>query len=154
MSFLRGAFSTLPSLTAPASEDWCESNYVVSPAIAEFWNTISSLRIIATGIVGLLVGLRQNYRRRFLVPSVMLVFVGLGSTLFHATLTYWGQALDELTMCVCKRPPLARSRAQTSATSCSPAHTGASLFFAHNFLTPGTPFTPPSTPIFLSLIHI
>ena len=88
----------LASLAAPASEDWCEPNYAVVPYIAEFWNTLSSLPIIATGAVGLYLGLRQGYRRRFLIPYATLIVVGVGSTLFHGTLTYWGQALDELTM--------------------------------------------------------
>ncbi len=89
------AFSTF---FGPASEDWCEANYVVTPHIAEFWNTVSSLLIILTGLVGLATAVRQGYRSRFLVPYAILILVGSGSTIFHATLTYWGQALDELTM--------------------------------------------------------
>ena len=87
-----------PTFFGPASEDWCEANYVVTPHIAEFWNTVSSLLIILTGSLGLATAFRQGYRSRFLVPYAILILVGSGSTIFHATLTYWGQALDELTM--------------------------------------------------------
>jgi dihydroceramidase len=27
-----------------ASVDWCEENFAMSPFVAEFWNTISSVR--------------------------------------------------------------------------------------------------------------
>ena len=50
-------------------------------------------------------------------------------------------------MCVCKEPPRARARAQTSATSCSPRARGPTYFFARNFFTPDAPSTPPPTPI-------
>jgi hypothetical protein len=42
-----------------------------------------------------------GYTRRFLVPSVLLTLVGLGSIGFHGTLRYPGQVLDELTMVYC-----------------------------------------------------
>ena len=70
----------------------------MSPYIAEFWNTLSSLPIIAAGVFGVFIALRERYRKRFLIPALALTVVGVGSTAFHATLSYWGQALDELTM--------------------------------------------------------
>jgi dihydroceramidase len=78
-----------------ASIDWCEQNYAVTPWVAEFWNTLSSLAIVAAGLVGL--------RTRRFAPEVRLAFalltlVGLGSIAFHGTLRFELQMLDELPM--------------------------------------------------------
>lgn len=78
-----------------SSIDWCEQNYAVTPWIAEFWNTLSSLAMVAAGLVGL--------RTRHLVWEVraafgLLLVVGLGSIAFHGTLRFELQMLDELPM--------------------------------------------------------
>jgi len=78
-----------------ASIDWCEQNYVITPWIAEFWNTLSSLAMVAAGLVGL-------WTRRFggevRLAFALLVVVGLGSIAFHGTLRFELQMLDELPM--------------------------------------------------------
>jgi len=79
--------------------DWCEGNYEVVSYIAEYWNTISSLPIIALGLFGAF-----NTRRhatldlRFTLGFLMLALVGCGSAAFHATLRRQAQMLDELPM--------------------------------------------------------
>jgi dihydroceramidase len=80
-----------------SSVDWCESNYRFSPYVAEFMNTLSSLAMITVGIVGL-VRYRKTLERRFLVAFFAIAVVGLGSALFHATLRFELQMLDELPM--------------------------------------------------------
>ncbi|KAG0288782.1 Alkaline ceramidase 3 [Linnemannia gamsii] len=79
-----------------ASVDWCENNYVVSYYIAEFWNTISSLFIVALGELGLY--LCPTKEKRFKVAFRTISVVGIGSTLFHGTLRHKMQLLDELPM--------------------------------------------------------
>ena len=79
----------------------CELNYVYSNYIAEFWNTLSSIPIVIFGAWATFNSLRYSYEIRFLIPSVLLTLVGLGSIFFHGTLLYAGQALDELTMIYC-----------------------------------------------------
>ncbi|KAG0211747.1 Alkaline ceramidase 3 [Mortierella sp. GBA30] len=79
-----------------ASVDWCENNYVVTYYIAEFWNTISSLFIIALGELGLY--LCPTKEKRFKVAFRTISIVGIGSTLFHGTLRHKMQLLDELPM--------------------------------------------------------
>lgn len=81
-----------------ASVDWCEPNYVYTPFVAEFFNTLSSVPIVICALAGLVVALRNGYRRRFLLPIVLMGVVGVGSMAFHGTLLFEGQALDELPM--------------------------------------------------------
>ncbi|KAI8619500.1 ceramidase [Chytriomyces sp. MP71] len=81
--------------------DWCEENYIVTDFVAEFWNTVSCvfhLIAMTEGIYSL---------RRLNVPlseySLYLMFacigvIGIGSILFHATLQFHSQMLDELPM--------------------------------------------------------
>uniref|UniRef100_A0A8C3MPY4 Alkaline ceramidase n=1 Tax=Geospiza parvula TaxID=87175 RepID=A0A8C3MPY4_GEOPR len=65
-----------------AEVDWCESNFVRSAVIAEYYNTVS-----ASGRLGLLCHLK-----------VPLLLAGLFSMYFHMTLSYVGQLLDELSI--------------------------------------------------------
>ena len=100
--------------------DWCEENYQVTSYIAEFWNTISNLVIILLPLYGIYwsLKLRSKYRSlkkqqknlslnpigSFKVPTTIifchigLLLVGLGSWLFHMTLLYPMQLLDEIPM--------------------------------------------------------
>lgn len=78
-----------------ANIEWCE--YILHPYqysyyIAEFWNTLSSLIII-------IIGIWELYRRYFEANLIIpIITTGLGSTIFHATQSYIGQVIDELSM--------------------------------------------------------
>jgi len=78
--------------------EWCEENYVHHPLIAEFWNSTSSLALIAVGLVAKLFVAKNVSEKE---PNLYLVWllmalVGSGSVLFHATLSVAGQVFDEL----------------------------------------------------------
>jgi alkaline ceramidase len=76
--------------------DWCEPNYVYSQYIAEFWNTISNIIFLIMGFYGI------KYCRNNKLPSIYLyifltyILIGVFSAYFHATLTIYGQLLDEI----------------------------------------------------------
>eukprot|EP00835_Amoeboradix_gromovi_P002478 NODE_141_length_17903_cov_0.288643.p7 type:complete len:238 gc:universal NODE_141_length_17903_cov_0.288643:2523-1810(-) len=71
--------------------DFCELNYQHSFYVAEFFNALSSLALMYFGAAAF----RDT---RFKISSALLIFVGIGSMLFHATLKYKMQLLDELPM--------------------------------------------------------
>ncbi|KNC49359.1 alkaline ceramidase 3 [Thecamonas trahens ATCC 50062] len=83
-----------------SSIDWCEDNYAVSYYVAEWWNTLSNIPIV---ILCILAWHKAHHRSTFLPPHLRsaylwLLLVFCGSTVFHATLSYAGQLLDELPM--------------------------------------------------------
>ena len=86
--------------TQTASENWCEADYTHSFYVAEWWNTLSSFPLVIFSLLALRLGLLHGYPKRLLLPSLLTALVGLGSVWFHGTLSYGGQALDELSMVV------------------------------------------------------
>ena len=81
-----------------ANHDFCEHNYVYTPYIAEFWNTITNLAMIIPPIYGIWDVRKQKFEKRFYICYSMLLTIGLGSWLFHMTLWYEMQLLDEIPM--------------------------------------------------------
>lgn len=81
-----------------ASIDWCERNYVVSYYVAEWWNTVSNIVLIALGTIGLYHTFVRGFEPRFVVLSLATLTIGCGSALFHGTLTHVGQQGDETPM--------------------------------------------------------
>ena len=81
-----------------ANYDWCESNYVVTQYVAEFFNTLSGVPTLTVGLYFALKSAKHGYGFRFALAGWMLAVVGFGSVAFHGTLTRLGQMLDELPM--------------------------------------------------------
>ena len=79
--------------------DWCEENYVWSPYIAEWWNTLSSLTLLFEGLFFLIYGtyFTNNISERNLLQVFggWFIIIGIGSIIFHGTLSVFGQFLDE-----------------------------------------------------------
>ena len=75
--------------------DWCEQNYAVTPYVAEFFNTVSSLAMVIAGVLG---ASRRSLDGRVRIAFGLLVLVGVGSLAFHGTLRRELQMLDELPM--------------------------------------------------------
>ncbi|KAJ3178476.1 Alkaline ceramidase 3 [Geranomyces variabilis] len=78
--------------------DWCEENYEVLPMIAEMWNASTNIFFLLWPLVGIYSAYKTNSERGYYASYAALMLVGCGSFLFHGTLTYTMQLLDELPM--------------------------------------------------------
>lgn len=82
-----------------ANIDWCERNYSVTPYVAELWNALSSLPIFFFALAGYIAGRKYSKcEDRFRLGYAIMMLVGLGSFMFHATLRRYAQCMDELPM--------------------------------------------------------
>jgi hypothetical protein len=91
-----GFWGTIGS--TPSTIDWCEPNYTQTYYLAEYQNAISSLTITCGGLFGLYWSYRYGHRTSLMALSALIAVVGLGSFLFHGTLLFLPQLLDELPM--------------------------------------------------------
>lgn len=78
-----------------SSINWCELDYFISEYIAEYWNTLTGIFLCASSIYA--------YFKNSGIPilyysNVLLFFVGIGTIMFHGTLMYMWQLLDEIPM--------------------------------------------------------
>lgn len=90
-------------MSAAASIDFCESNYIVSKHIAELMNSLSSLIFVLVAWYGYKYGIRgmihtSDVRHENHWAWYSLMIIGVGSFLFHARLDRFTQILDELPM--------------------------------------------------------
>ncbi|GAB7348622.1 hypothetical protein MBLNU459_g6997t1 [Dothideomycetes sp. NU459] len=101
--------SWLPSITYPPSQDgywspvtstinWCEEDYYATIYSAEIVNTLTNLLFVWLAFRGIINCVQNDHDRIFLVTFVGYLIVGSGSFLFHSTLTYPMQLVDELSM--------------------------------------------------------
>lgn len=84
--------------------DWCEKNYITSEYIAEYWNTMTGLFLIISGVIfynrhiNLINTNNKHIKQNFKNIYNLLILVGIGTMLFHGTLLYPFQLLDEIPM--------------------------------------------------------
>ncbi|KAJ1733337.1 hypothetical protein LPJ61_001613 [Coemansia biformis] len=79
-----------------SSVDWCEPNYEWTPYIAEFFNSWSSMAMVLLGEA--CARMNPTGYAAFTLLGRAITVVGIGSWLFHATLKYSMQMMDELPM--------------------------------------------------------
>ncbi|CAG8487924.1 8304_t:CDS:2 [Acaulospora morrowiae] len=78
--------------------DWCEENYVDHKYIAEFVNTTTNLIFIGLASFGIYITAKYGFETRFTIAYAAIALIGIGSWMFHMTLLYEFQLLDELPM--------------------------------------------------------
>ncbi|KAM0723161.1 hypothetical protein Q7P37_001361 [Cladosporium fusiforme] len=78
--------------------DWCEENYYATQYSAEIVNTLTNLLFMYLAYRGISNCIAQSHERIFLLTFVGYLIVGTGSFLFHTTLKYPMQLVDELSM--------------------------------------------------------
>lgn len=83
-------------MTFSTSVNFCEQDHLHSPYIVEYYNTLSSIPMIFLGYYGFYYykKLHNKHNYRFII----LLLIGIGSTLFHATMHRLTQLLDEIPM--------------------------------------------------------
>ncbi|KAL4896695.1 ceramidase [Aspergillus ambiguus] len=78
--------------------NWCEEDYYATIYSAEIVNTLTNLLFMWLGIKGFLSCRRHGHDHIFKVAYLGYLVVGTGSFLFHSTLKYPMQLVDELSM--------------------------------------------------------
>ena len=77
---------------------WCEEDYYATPWVAELINTFTNLLFVMLAIKGVINCVTQHHERIYSVVFLGYAAVGTGSILFHASLKYPMQLVDELSM--------------------------------------------------------
>jgi dihydroceramidase len=87
----------------PSTVDWCEKNYVVTNFIAEFYNTLSGICIFWSMYMFKNQSpdlfnkkIFENFSLNMNRIYIYSILISIGTILFHATLSYPFQLLDEL----------------------------------------------------------
>ncbi|KPI40798.1 Alkaline ceramidase 3 [Cyphellophora attinorum] len=78
--------------------NWCEEDYYATPYSAELINSLTNLWFIYLAQRGIRNCLSQRHDRIFLWAFSSYLMIGVGSFIFHSTLKYPMQLLDELSM--------------------------------------------------------
>jgi len=51
-----------------------------------FWNTLSNVLFLVFGVSGLYMSIKYRFEQRFHLLYIMMMVVGMGSAMFHASL--------------------------------------------------------------------
>ncbi|KAI1962505.1 alkaline ceramidase ydc1 [Ophidiomyces ophidiicola] len=78
--------------------NWCEEDYYATIYAAEIVNTVTNLLFLFLGIKGIRSCQKHGHDFIFQIAFMGYFIVGLGSLLFHSTLKYPMQLVDELSM--------------------------------------------------------
>lgn len=80
-----------------SSINWCELDYIKSEYIAEYWNTITGIFLCFSSLYTFYGNYKKNVIELY-YSNILLFIVGIGTMMFHGTLIYFWQLLDEIPM--------------------------------------------------------
>ncbi|KAH6673864.1 alkaline phytoceramidase [Halenospora varia] len=83
---------------ATSTINWCEEDYYATVYSAEIVNTFTNLMFVFLAYKGIRSCIRYAHPPVFLVGFLSYLSIGVGSMLFHSSLKYPMQLLDELSM--------------------------------------------------------
>ncbi|KAF3480248.1 alkaline phytoceramidase [Arthroderma uncinatum] len=78
--------------------NWCEEDYYATPYAAEIVNALTNVLFLYLGIKGIRSCRKNGHDPIFQIAFLGYLLVGSGSFLFHSTLKYPMQLVDELSM--------------------------------------------------------
>lgn len=81
-----------------ATIDWCEENYLFTPYIAEIINALTNVGFVLLAIHHIYSTFKNKHGLLYIFISLGFASVGIGSFMFHSTLQYEHQMMDELPM--------------------------------------------------------
>lgn len=81
-----------------ATLNWCEEDYYATVSLAEIINTLTSLSFVYLAIKGIWNCRQNSHDVAWQVAYFNMLLIGIGTVLYHMTLNYWMQLLDELSM--------------------------------------------------------
>ena len=90
------------SLLGRPGYDWCENNGEVVSNVAEFGNTITSFFYFVFAFYGFYwiwhLKVPHFIKTQLTILCSLILFIGVGTALYHATLTYFGELIDEISI--------------------------------------------------------
>lgn len=81
-----------------ATIDWCEENYLFTPYVAEIVNAFTNVGFVLLAMHHIYSTFKNKHGLLYVFISIGFASVGLGSFMFHSTLLYEHQLMDELPM--------------------------------------------------------
>jgi len=80
---LNSVFESVDGFWGPTHTPFCEEGYLITPYIAEFWNTLSNLWFLVAAIPGMIVCIRLGLPKRYFLINFIVFILGLGSGFYH-----------------------------------------------------------------------
>ncbi|MDC6274654.1 ceramidase [Lacticaseibacillus paracasei] len=81
-----------------ATIDWCEENYLFTPYVAELINAFTNVGFVLLAVHHIYSTFKNQHGMLYIFISIGFASVGIGSFMFHSTLLYEHQLMDELPM--------------------------------------------------------
>ena len=82
-----------------AEFDWCERNYYRSAYVSELINTVTGFLYICVAVVSYALMSANVMTTHVKLNLLFITMIGIGTVMFHCTLQYEHQLVDELPIC-------------------------------------------------------